>query len=266
MITALGCGHQRVEQQLTVLPSVIALPDPRGRRQQVVAVARRLARKRVVVETEQAHDPVGHGSHRLERADREVAGSEVGARWPTLRAARPGGPGSRRVSARSPAAGGAVGLGDQVVEHALQLGSLPAVAFGVAVNASAASASASAHSESVCERPRASSATVSRSISSPTPPGELDRADCRRRRVATPARKAALVLGHRRRRPSTRSSPVSPGPFSDTCCKLYRPRCAASRPHRIPRVLPPSPGPARVVVVEPDRRRTGLAVGEIEHL
>ncbi len=70
-------GQQRVEQQLAVLAARIALADQRPGEQQVVAVARRLARERPVVEPEQADDPVGHRAHRVHRADGEVAGAEV---------------------------------------------------------------------------------------------------------------------------------------------------------------------------------------------
>jgi hypothetical protein len=44
---------------------------------EVVPIARSVARKRPVVEPEQADDPVGHRAHRHQRADGQVAGAEV---------------------------------------------------------------------------------------------------------------------------------------------------------------------------------------------
>src|ERR1700742_4728414 len=67
-------GHQRIEQELAVLGARVALTDPRVIEQQVVAVTRSLARERVVVEPEQADDPMRYRAHRLERADGQMAG------------------------------------------------------------------------------------------------------------------------------------------------------------------------------------------------
>ncbi len=53
-------------------------PALRVGEQQVVAVARRLAREGAVVEAEQADDPVRDRAHRHERADGQVAAAEVG--------------------------------------------------------------------------------------------------------------------------------------------------------------------------------------------
>ena len=77
---------QRVEQQLAVLGARVALADVRVGEQQVVAVARRLAREDAVVEAEQADDPVRHRAHRHQRADRQVAGAEVRPRRAALEA------------------------------------------------------------------------------------------------------------------------------------------------------------------------------------
>ena len=56
---------------------------------QVVAVARGLARKRTVIESEKADHPVRHGPHRIERANGQMTGSEIG---PGRAAAQPVGP------------------------------------------------------------------------------------------------------------------------------------------------------------------------------
>ncbi len=81
-----GRRHQRVEQQLAVLCSRVALAHMRVVEQQVVAVAGRLAREDRVVHAEQADDPVRDRPHRHERADGQVAGAEVRSRRPPLEA------------------------------------------------------------------------------------------------------------------------------------------------------------------------------------
>ena len=119
-----GRRHQRVEQHLAVLGARVPVADVRVGEQQVVAVARGLARERGVVQAEQAHDPVRHRAHRHERADRQVAGAEVRARRPALQAL-----GQQRADlGRLERAGVARRLAHDVVQQPLQLAALPAVA------------------------------------------------------------------------------------------------------------------------------------------
>ena len=107
-----GRRHQRVEQQLPVLGAGVALADVRVVEQQVVAVARRLAREHAVVEPEQADDAVRYRTHRHERADRQVAGAEVRPRRAALQAL-----GEQRPQlAQGQRRGGAGGLAHDVVE------------------------------------------------------------------------------------------------------------------------------------------------------
>ena len=125
MISRSRGGEQRVEQQLPVLGPRVALADVRVVEQQVVAVARRLAREHAVVEAEQADDAVRHRPHRDERADRQAAGPEVRARRAALEAV-----GEQRLDLaerqlrRRPAR-----LAGDVVEDALELRALPRVAL-----------------------------------------------------------------------------------------------------------------------------------------
>ena len=115
--------HQRVEQELAVLGAGVALADVRVLEHQVVAVARRLARERAVVEAEQAHDAVRHRPHRDQRADGQVAGAEVRARRASAQAV-----GEQRADLLERERGRVAGrLGDDVVEQALELGALPGV-------------------------------------------------------------------------------------------------------------------------------------------
>ena len=86
----LGCQH-RVEQQLPILATRVALTDPGVTGQDVVAVPQALARERAVVQADQAHDSVRYGAHRYQRADGQRAGAEAGA----------GGPAGQRVLQRA---------------------------------------------------------------------------------------------------------------------------------------------------------------------
>ena len=119
--------HQRVEQHLAVLEARVALADVRLREHQVVAVARRLARERAVVEAEQADDAVRDRAHRDERADRQVAGPEVRARRAALEAV-----GEQRADLRQRQLRAArlARLLDDGVEDPLQLRALPGVVRG----------------------------------------------------------------------------------------------------------------------------------------
>ena len=82
----LGRGEQRVEQHLPILGARVAVADVGIVEQQVVAVARGLARELAVVEPEDADDAVRDRAHRHERADRQVAGAEVRPRRASLQA------------------------------------------------------------------------------------------------------------------------------------------------------------------------------------
>ena len=122
---ALGGRQQRVEQQLAVLAARVAVAQLGVLEHQVVTIARGLAREGAVVETEQADHPVGHRAHRLQRADGEVAGAEVGPSGAALQAAGQKRPHLRGGELRALAL---TGLGDELIQHALELGALPAVA------------------------------------------------------------------------------------------------------------------------------------------
>ncbi len=123
---ALGGGEEGVEQQLGVLAATVPVADVRVDEDEVVPVALGLPGEGAVVEAEQADDAVGDRPHRHQRADGQVAGAEV----------RPGGlapeaVGEQRAELGQLQLGGAAaGLGEDVVEDALQLGSLPAVVVG----------------------------------------------------------------------------------------------------------------------------------------
>ena len=134
----------------TVLRSADRAPRSRGRR-----AAGRRRRAAPCEETPRRRDRAGTRSRW--GTDRIGSKRVQTVRWPVRKLARVGRPCSRSprwarispgVSTIACAAGAAVGLGDQVVEHALQLGSLPAVAFGGRANPRLSSAArASAHSE-----------------------------------------------------------------------------------------------------------------------
>ena len=123
---AVARRHQRVEQHLAVLGARVAVADVRVGEHDVVAVARGLARERLVVEAEQADDPVGYRAHRHERADGQVAGAEVRARGAAL---EPLGEQSADLEQRE-LDRRVGGFADDVAEDPLQLRALPGVALG----------------------------------------------------------------------------------------------------------------------------------------
>ena len=91
----LGGRADRVEQQLPVLGTDVALAGHRVAGQHVVAVDDAQPREHAVVEADQADHPVRHRPHRHHRAHRQRAGAEVGPGRPC----RPGGgPSSARMS------------------------------------------------------------------------------------------------------------------------------------------------------------------------
>ena len=83
------------KQHLAASAAGVAVADVRRIEQQVIAVAGRLARERIVVEPEQTHDPMGDRAHRHERADGQMAGAEV---RPRRAAGVAGGASSARTS------------------------------------------------------------------------------------------------------------------------------------------------------------------------
>ena len=78
------CRQDRVEQELAILATGIAITHARRPGEQIVAVGRRETRELAVVEPEQTDDSVRHGTHRDEGADCEVPGAEVGSGGSTL--------------------------------------------------------------------------------------------------------------------------------------------------------------------------------------
>ena len=96
----------RVEQQLPVLRTDVALAGHRVAGQRVVAVDDAEPRENAVVETDQADHPVRHRPHRHHRAHRQRPGAEVGpgrstGQVPVQQGADVGQP--QRVSPREPA-------------------------------------------------------------------------------------------------------------------------------------------------------------------
>src|SRR5262245_31641772 len=73
----LGCGD-RVETELAVLGTGVALSEPRAAGEDVVTVGPGGAREDAVVEAEQADHAVRDRAHRDHRAHSEGAGAEVG--------------------------------------------------------------------------------------------------------------------------------------------------------------------------------------------
>ena len=249
-----GRGHQRVEQQLAVLGARVALADVRVGEHQVVAVARRLARERAVVEPEQADDAVRDRAHRHERADRQVAGAEVRARRAALQAL-----GEQRAdlgAARARRRGCRAASRDDVVEQPLQLGALPGVARrGRGRARRRRAASASAHASTVCgrlqrvERRAAAGRPARRS-------GRRGRSPRSRRRRAAARRRTAAG------RPRSSSRRAAAGRARRARCRLGSAsslngaRCAASSPQRMPLARDPLLAAARG-----RRRRAGSAGG-----
>ncbi len=88
----LGRGRDRVEEELPVLGTRVALTDERVGPEDVVAVVAAAPGEGAVVHPEQAHHPVGDGAHGLERADRQGAGAEP----------RPGGTPAQTASEQRP--------------------------------------------------------------------------------------------------------------------------------------------------------------------
>ena len=80
-----------------------------------------LPREDAVVEAHQADDPVRHRAHRDERADREVAGAEVGSGRAARAAGRRAARGSRPAPAASASTRRRSCLGDDLVEQAPEL-------------------------------------------------------------------------------------------------------------------------------------------------
>ena len=121
-----GVGRRadRVEQQLTVLRTDVALPGLRVAGQGVVPVEAAGPGEDGVIESDQADHPVRHRPHRDHRADGQCPGAEVG----------PGGtPGQVAVQQLADVGqpqfgpGAAPGPGQHIVEFAVQLADLPGV-------------------------------------------------------------------------------------------------------------------------------------------
>ena len=125
----LGRRHQRVKQHLAVLGARVAVADVGLGEQQVVAVAAGPARELAVVEPEDAHDPVRNRAHRVQRADRQVAGAEVRPRRAPAKAI-----GEQHADVGELELGAAsrrrlAGIGVDVAEQALELATLPGLAL-----------------------------------------------------------------------------------------------------------------------------------------
>ena len=120
----LGRGADRVEQQLPVLGTDVALAGHRVAGEHVVAVDDAQAREDAVVETDEADHPVRHRPHRHHRAHRQRAGAEVGpcrpAREMPVEERANVGQAHLRLRARAR-------VGQHVAELALQLAGLPGV-------------------------------------------------------------------------------------------------------------------------------------------
>ena len=266
----LGRGEQRVEQHLPVLGARVAVAEVGIVEQQVVAVARRLARELPVVEAEDAHDAVRHRPHRHERADREVPGAEVRARRTAAQAVGEQRSdvgelelcGRLRRLARS--ASSVRRVGEDVVEDSLELRALPRVAVGRGRQRVGGS-------REVCGpaadrlRPAEGVDDVVKALDELRHAArEVDRPalDVVERQHA--ADEAPVLLGHR----DAEQDPIETGPPRVRLDDVELVRLAV-------RVVETPPDSARddpllhprdVVVVEPEAAPDGLAVGEVEQL
>ena len=261
----LGRGQQRVEQQLAVLAARVAVADVRVVEHQVVAVARRLARERAVVEAEQADDPVRDRAHRHERADRQVAGAEVRPRRPALEAVgeQRADVGQReRVGADAPSAVASATTSSRI---RCELAALPGVALarrGERVGGAAdrggplrdrlrraerVDRASEPRSTNSAKRPASSIAPLSTSSSGSTPP-----------------KSALALLGHRHAEQDP-VEPGSPGAGGDAV-ELERRAVRGVEAPADAAGADPVLDPREVVVVEAEPAAHRLAVGQVEHL
>ena len=244
--------HEGVEEELAVLRARVALADARILQSQVVAVARRLAREDAVVQAEQAHDAVGHRSHRHERAEGQVARPEVGSRGAALEALVQEGPDLREGQGR---AAGRAGLLVEVAEQPVELVALPGVALGRAGQELGRPRDRSRPPGDGLGLAESGERVVQTGDELGQAAGQVDRPAVDVVEWQDAVHQAPLVLVHRHAHEDA-TQPRGPGALLDLL-QPERRAAAASRPQRMPLSLIHSSRRARSSSSRPKRRRTG---------